>query len=71
MVVEIQINNSADVRARYLTWVPSACRIRVTDPAGVPAPIVNLRLEQHVDCRGRPGAVSPRAHRRVRELDSC
>ena len=36
MVVEIQINNSA-MRARYLTWAPSACRIRVTDPTGVPA----------------------------------
>ncbi len=44
MVVEIQINNSANVRARYVTWAPSACRIRVTDPTGVPAPIVNLRL---------------------------
>jgi hypothetical protein len=38
MVVEIQINNSADARSRYLTWAPSACRVRVTDPTGVPAP---------------------------------
>src|SRR5262245_58543447 len=44
MVVEIQINNSVNARARYLTWAPSACRIRVTDPTGVPAPVVNLRL---------------------------
>ena len=44
MVVEIQINNSASARARYLTWAPSPCRIRVTNPAGVPAPIVNLRI---------------------------
>ena len=44
MVVEIQINNSASTRARYLTWAPSPCRIRVTNPAGVPAQIVNLRL---------------------------
>jgi tyrosinase len=44
MVVEIQINNSVNAQARYLTWAPSACRIRVTDPTGVPAPIVNLRL---------------------------
>ena len=44
MVVEIEINNSSSAPARYLTWAPSPCRIRVTNPAGVPAPIVNLRI---------------------------
>lgn len=44
MVVEIQINNSTNAKARYVTWAPSPCRIRVTNPAGVPAQVVNLRL---------------------------
>jgi tyrosinase len=44
MVVEIQINNSTNVMARYVAWAPSPCRIRVTNPAGVPAQVVNLRL---------------------------
>jgi tyrosinase len=44
MVVEIQINNSNDSRARYVTWAPAQCRIRVTNPEGEPAQVVNLRL---------------------------
>jgi tyrosinase len=44
MTVELRINNSANTRARYVSWAPSPCRIRVTNPQGVPAPIVNLRL---------------------------
>ena len=44
MVVELQINNSPDPRARYVSWAPSPCRIRVTNPEGVPAQVVNLRL---------------------------
>jgi tyrosinase len=44
MDAEIQINNSADPRARYVTWAPSPCRIRVTNPSGVTAPFVNLRI---------------------------
>src|SRR5262245_24524175 len=44
MVVDIQINNSTNVRSRYVTWVASPCRIRVTNPAGVPAQVVNLRV---------------------------
>ena len=44
MVVEIQINNSTNAKAPYVTWAPSPCRIRVTNPAGVPAQVVNLRL---------------------------
>lgn len=34
MNVEIQINNSANANARFLTWAPAPCRIRVTNPAG-------------------------------------
>ncbi|HSE32181.1 MAG TPA: tyrosinase family protein [Pyrinomonadaceae bacterium] len=34
MDVEIQINNSPQPNARFVNWAPSACRIRVTNPAG-------------------------------------
>src|SRR6185369_12474565 len=34
MDVEIQINNSPNANARFLTWSPAPCRIRITDPAG-------------------------------------
>lgn len=34
MDVEIQINNSPQPAARFVNWAPSACRIRVTNPAG-------------------------------------
>ena len=44
MDVEIQINNSLDPQSRYVSWSPSPCRIRVTNPTGVPAPVVNLKL---------------------------
>ena len=35
MDIELQINNSADRRARYVTWAPSPCKIRLTDAAGL------------------------------------
>jgi len=44
MVVELQINNSTNPRARYVSWAPSPCRVRVSNPEGVPAQVVNLRL---------------------------
>jgi tyrosinase len=44
MVVELQINNSSDPRARYVSWSPSPCRVRVTNPAGAPGPTVNIRM---------------------------
>ena len=34
MDVEIQINNSPNANARFLTWSPTPCRIRITNPAG-------------------------------------
>lgn len=44
MKVELQINNSVDPRARFVSWVPSPCRIRVTDPSGATSPVVNLQI---------------------------
>jgi len=34
MDVEIQINNSPNANARFLTWSPTRCRTRITNPAG-------------------------------------
>lgn len=44
MNVELQINNSVDPNARFVTWAPSPCRIRVTNPAGATSPTVNVRI---------------------------
>lgn len=44
MKVELQINNSVDPRARFVSWVLSPCRIRVTDPSGATSPLVNLQI---------------------------
>src|SRR3954452_23678582 len=46
MTVEIQINNSNQAEARYVTWAWSPCRVRVTDPAGIAGPQVNVQLRQ-------------------------
>lgn len=34
MDVEIQINNNPSPSARFVTWGPAPCRVRVTNPAG-------------------------------------
>jgi tyrosinase len=44
MDVELQINNSPNPKARFVSWVPSPCRIRVTNPLGALSPIVNLKI---------------------------
>src|SRR6187402_3361445 len=44
MKVELQINNSSSVGARYVGWAPSPCRIRVTDPSGTIARTVDVTL---------------------------
>lgn len=44
MQVEIQINNSPSPGARFVSWAPSPCRIRVTNPTGALGPLVKLRL---------------------------
>ena len=44
MDVELQINNSPNPKARFVSWVPSPCRIRVTNPLGAPSPIVGLKI---------------------------
>lgn len=44
MRVEIQINNSVSPGARFVSWAPSPCRIRITDPTGATQPIVAVQL---------------------------
>jgi tyrosinase len=44
MVVDIEVNNSANPDARFVSWAPSPCRIRVTNPVGALVPVVNLKL---------------------------
>ena len=45
MDVEIQINNSPQPAARFVNWAPSACRIRITNPAGSQGQAIhNIRL---------------------------
>src|SRR6185369_13482148 len=46
MKVELQINNSANARARFVSWAPSPCRIRVTDPTGASGPVVVVNLSR-------------------------
>ena len=46
MKVELQINNSASARARFVSWAPSPCRIRVTDPTGASGPVVVVNLSR-------------------------
>ena len=44
MNVELQINNSASPGARFVSWAPSPCRIRVTNPSGATSPTVNVQI---------------------------
>ena len=46
MNVELQINNSLSPRARFVSWAPSPCRIRMTNPSGATSPSVNVRISQ-------------------------
>ena len=47
MIVEIQINNSLQPTANYVTWAWSPCLIRVTNPAGIPGAQVQVQLSQN------------------------
>src|SRR5258708_137326 len=44
MNVELQINNSTAPDAQFLSWSPSPCRIRVTDPSGANTPTVDIKI---------------------------
>jgi len=55
MNVELQINNSTNAAAQFVTWAPSSCRIRVTNPAGATGPTATVRLSSTSAANG--GAV--------------
>ena len=44
MIVEFEINDSVSPGARFLSWAPSPCWVRMTDPAGATGPTVNVRI---------------------------
>lgn len=44
MRVEIQINNSTSPGAQFVSWAPSPCRIRITDPTGATQPVVPIQI---------------------------
>lgn len=44
MDVELQINNSSDPAGRYVSWTPSPCRVRVTNPSGATTPTVDVQI---------------------------
>ena len=44
MNVELQINNSPSPGARFVSWAPSPCRVRMTNPSGATPPSVNVRI---------------------------
>lgn len=60
MKVELQINNSPSPAARFVSWAPSPCRLRVSDPTGATTPIVNITLSGTATVGG--GAVVFRAN---------
>ena len=59
MNVDLQINNSPNPNTRFVSWTPSPCRIRVTNPAGATGPTVSLKLSSKSAAGG--GAVVFRA----------
>jgi tyrosinase len=52
MQVGIEINNSSSSNARYVTWAPSGCRIRVTNPVGLIGPQAQVTLSRVVSAAG-------------------
>ena len=44
MNVQLQINNSLSPSARFVSWAPSPCRIRVTNPAGGTPPSATVTI---------------------------
>ena len=50
MIVELAINNSVDAQARFVSWTPSPCRIRMTNASGATGATVNVQIS------GKPAA---------------
>jgi len=56
MNADLQINNSANPKARYVTWEPSPCRARLTNSSGVIGPVANVTITS-VSASATGGAV--------------
>jgi len=52
MQVEFEVNNSRDASARYLTWSPCPCRVRVSDRAGSTEDFVDLTISARSSSNG-------------------
>ncbi len=64
MIVELAINNSVDARARFVSWTPSPCRIRMTNASGATGSTVNVQISGKSAAGGgsvafRKGATGP------------
>jgi tyrosinase len=55
MIAEVQINNSTSAKARYVSWAPSPCRVRLSNPTGAIGPLVNVTLKSV--SAGKGGAI--------------
>ena len=44
MNVELLINNSPNINARFVSWTPAPCRIRMTNASGATPPSVNIQI---------------------------
>ncbi|HEX9985912.1 MAG TPA: tyrosinase family protein [Thermoanaerobaculia bacterium] len=44
MKIEIQVNNSVSPSARFVSWAPSPCRVRITDPSGATGANVSVQI---------------------------
>lgn len=53
MDVQFLINNSAAPTARYVSWAPSQCTIRVTNPAGIASGPVRVKLSNRSTTGGQ------------------
>src|SRR5262245_29836235 len=52
MIAEVQINNSTNPKARYVSWAPSPCRVRLSNPTGARGLLVNVTLSSVSTARG-------------------
>lgn len=44
MNVEVQVNNTANAAAQFVSWAPAPCRIRFTNPTGAPSANVKVKI---------------------------
>ena len=55
MDINIEVNNTTTTAGRFLSWAPTRCRVRVTNPAGATGPTANVSITGRSSATG--GAV--------------